>query len=87
LGGTRQPDRVFEYVLASKSKKLGFFLSVPKEMKMKYRVLQIDKALGGKIIDPNPPVFKETAKRIEVTWSSKNKKPLQRFDVYRIEWK
>ena len=82
-----EPDRIFEYVLASKSKKLGFFLSVPKELKMNCRVLQVDKALGGKIIDPTPPVFKEMGKRIEVTWNSKNKKPLQRFDVYRIEWK
>jgi hypothetical protein len=81
-----EPDRNFEYVLSSKSKKMGFLLSVPKDLKIKYRILKVDKELGGKIRDANPPVMKESGDRIEVSWNTKRGKPLQRYDAYRFQW-
>ena len=81
-----EPDRNFEYVLSSKSKKMGFLLSVPKELKIKYRILKVDKELGVKIRDANPPVMRESGDRIEVSWNSKRGKPLERYDAYRFQW-
>ncbi len=81
-----EPDRIFEYVLSSKSKRMGFLLSVPKELNIKYRILKVDKELGVKIRDPNPPVMKKFGDRIEVSWNTKRGKPLERYDAYRFQW-
>ena len=81
-----EPDRIFEYVLSSKSKRMGFLLSVPKDLNIRYRILKVDKELGGKIRDANPPVMKEFPDRIEVSWNTKRGKILQRYDAFRFQW-
>ena len=81
-----EPERMFEYVLSTKSKKMGFLLSVPKGLKIKYRILKVDKELGEKVRDTNPPVLKELGDRIEISWNTKRGKPLERYDAYRFQW-
>ncbi len=81
-----EPERMFEYVLSTKSKKMGFSLSVPKGLKIKYRILKVDKELGEKVRDTNPPVLKELGDRIEISWNTKRGKPLERYDAYRFQW-
>jgi len=81
-----EPDRIFEYVLSSKSKRMGFLLSVPKDLNIRYRILKVDKELGGKIRDDTPPVMKEFPDRIEVSWNTKRGKILQRYDAFRFQW-
>ena len=81
-----EPDRIFEYVLSSKSKKMEFLLLVPKKLKIKYRILKVDKELGVKVRDDTPPILKEYENRIEVSWNSKRGKPLERYDAYRFQW-
>jgi len=65
---------------------MGFTLIAPKDMKLKYRILRVDKELGGKVRDENPPVAKEVGDKVEVVWNSKRKKPLERYDAFRFQW-
>lgn len=81
-----EPEREFEYILSSKSKKIEYWLVVPKELDIKFRILKKDKELGQKARVEEAPLMEEIKDKVCISWKSKRGKPLEQHDAFSFTW-
>jgi class 3 adenylate cyclase len=77
-----EPERHYEYRMASDCKKFYYKLLVPRHMSLKQKVVREAVEIGLKT-HAEPPTVRYLKDKIEITWSAKN---LQMFDAYRFDW-
>ena len=78
-----EPERNFEYTMATDCKRFKYVLTLPKDSDTKVRVLKIDTEMGYKWLSESPPKVEYVDDRAQITWEEKN---LKAHDTYRIEW-
>jgi len=81
-----EPDRIFEYVFASKCKKFKYNFTIPKETQIKNRVLEVNRELGLKKRAEPPPKIKYLPNKTEISWSNDKKHIINRYDAYEFQW-
>jgi len=78
-----EPERNFNYKMATNCKNFKYKFSIPKGIEIKNRILKVDTDLGYKWHASPPPTIKYLPDRTTITWEAKN---LKAFDAYRFEW-
>jgi len=77
-----EPDKQYLYNLATDCKKFKYFLTVPRNLDIKPRVLKVDPFTKYKTY-ASPPDVKYLKGRTEVRWEALN---LKAHEGYRVEW-
>lgn len=80
-----EPYRVFEYVFSSKCKKFKYIFTAPRSLKMKHRILEIDRELGAKKIAETPPKISYTSKKTRVVWETKGR-IFKKHQAFEFQW-
>ncbi|MGI0027864.1 MAG: adenylate/guanylate cyclase domain-containing protein [Nitrosopumilaceae archaeon] len=78
-----EPERNFLYTLSTDCKKFKYFLTLPKGLEIKQRVLKVDPATRFKIHASPSAEIKYLKDKTEITWQASN---LHAYDAYRFEW-
>ena len=78
-----EPERMFFYKLATNCKSFKYKFTIPKDVQIKSRVLQVDTEMGNKWHASPPPKIEFLEDITQITWEGKN---LQAYDAYQFEW-
>lgn len=81
-----EPERVFEYLLSSKSKKFRYIFTVPKDVPIKSMVLEVIPDLGIKRrVDP-PPTITYSKDLTYIKWETADRQMIKRFSAFEFKW-
>ncbi len=78
-----EPERNFFYKLATDCKRFRYHFTIPKNVRIKNRILKVETEMGYKWHVSPPPVMKFKKDKTEITWEGKN---LKAYSAYRFEW-
>ena len=81
-----EPDRIFEYVLSSQCKKFIYSLSVPKNLNIKNRILEVEKELGLKKRADPPAKIQYMSDKTKVTWETDKTRTLNKHETFEFHW-
>jgi hypothetical protein len=81
-----EPERVFEYVLSTKSRKFRYVFTVPKTVPIKNMILEVIPGLGMKRrVDP-PPKITYSKDKTNIVWETKDVEQIKRLSAYEFRW-
>ena len=79
-----EPERKFEYLIATECEKLKYKLMIPKEMELKNRIFKVNPGTKEKIkVTPEPDIKYKNGKTL-VSWNSVKK--LKEYDTFEFNW-
>lgn len=78
-----ESDRKYHYRFAANCKRFTYLLSVPKEVEVNQKVVDVDTFSGEKSYNPIPAVVKYHSDRTEISWAANN---LQAYKCLRFDW-
>jgi len=81
-----EPERVFEYVFSTRSKKFKYSFSIPREVPIKNMVLEVVPGLGIKRRADQPPTTKYSNDKTLIEWETKDRQTINRFSTYEFKW-
>jgi len=81
-----EPYRVFEYVFSSKCKKFKFVLSVPKELDIKNRILEVERELGLKKRADPPAKIQYLSDKTKIIWETEKTRTLNKHEAFEFHW-
>ena len=81
-----EPYRVFEYVLSSRCKKFIYTLSVPKNLNIKNRILEVEKELGLKKRADPPAKIQYLSDKTKITWKTDKNRTLNKHETFEFHW-
>ena len=81
-----EPERVFEYSFSSKSKKLMYSFTAPKQLALSHRVLEIVRGLGIKKRANPPPKMDFSGESTKITWETAKNHKILAHDTFEFQW-
>jgi len=81
-----EPYRVFEYFFSAKCKKFKYVLTVPKDLQIKNRVLEVERELGIKKRAEPPPKIRYLKDNTKITWETDKKRVIRKHETFEFQW-
>lgn len=81
----QEPNRIFEYTVSAKCKKLMYHLTIPKGVSIKNRVFEVIRDLGIKTRADPPAKIKYLKDKTEITWETENR-ITEKHDSFEFQW-
>jgi class 3 adenylate cyclase len=81
-----EPYRVFEYVLSSRCKNFSYTLTTPKDLKIKNRILEVERDLGLKKRADPPAKISYEPEYTKIIWEIDKKRTLQKHETFEFHW-
>jgi class 3 adenylate cyclase len=78
-----EPERMYQYRFASDCKKFMIRITVPKEVRIKQKVVRVDTESGDKFYASTPATVKYLPDKTEISWTGNN---FRAFETYRFDW-
>jgi hypothetical protein len=81
-----EPNRSFEYVLSSNSKKFKYFFTAPTNLKVNPRILETLNPNTEKRIVAHHPEIRCFDNYAEIVWETATNQKIQPLDRFRFQW-
>ena len=78
-----EPERMYLYRFASDCKKFTIRITVPKEFRIKQKVVKVDTESGEKFYASTPAIVKYLGDKTEISWTGTN---FRAYEAYRFDW-
>ena len=78
-----EPDRMYLYRFASDCKKFTIRITLPKELRIKQKVVKVDTESGEKFYASTPAIVKYLGDKTEISWTGNN---FRAYEAYRFDW-
>ena len=80
-----EPYRSFEYTFSAKCKKIIYEFTIPKEIQIKHRILEVAKTGAKKRAEPLPTI-QYTKDKTMINWENDKRNTLEPSDTFEFQW-